>query len=99
VTLYAYLASLWRTVVPLLVGTVAAWLAHAGLHVDSAMATAWLTAAFGSVYYAAFRLAELHLGKGWGWFLGLARPPAYPDANGAVPLTAVSTPPSPLPPA
>ena len=76
-TLYDYLASLWRTVVPLLVGTLAAWLAHAGLHVDSAAATAWLTAAFTGVYYALFRLAEAHLGSAWGWFLGLARPPAY----------------------
>lgn len=75
--LYDYLASLWRTVVPLIVGTLVAWLAHAGLHVDSAAATAWLSTAFSGVYYAVFRLAEQHLGKGFGWFLGLAKPPAY----------------------
>lgn len=75
--MYDFLASLWRTAVPVIVGTLVAWLAHAGLHVDSAAATAWLTAAFTGVYYALFRLAEQRLGVGWGWFLGLARPPAY----------------------
>jgi len=39
--------------------------------------TAWLSTAFTSVYYALFRLAEQHLGKSWGWFLGLAKPPTY----------------------
>jgi len=77
---YDYLASLWRTVVPIIVGTLIAVLAHVGLHVDSAAATTWLGTAFSGVYYAVFRLAETHLGKAWGWFLGLARPPQYGPA-------------------
>lgn len=82
-TPFDFLAGLWRTVVPVIVGTLVAWLAHAGIGVDSAAATAWLTAAFSSGYYALFRLAEQHLGAGWGWFLGLARPPQYPAKGGA----------------
>lgn len=79
-TVYDTLASLWRTVVPVLVGTLVAWLAHAGLNIDSAAATAWLTGAFGSVYYTLFRLLEAHVSPAWGWLLGLARPPQYPSA-------------------
>jgi hypothetical protein len=78
-TLYDYLASLWRTVVPLIVGTAAAWLAHAGIGVDSAAATTWLGAAFTAAYYALFRLLEAHVSARFGWLLGLARPPAYPS--------------------
>lgn len=96
-TVYDYLASLWRTVVPLIVGTLVTWLAHAGLNVDSAMATAWLTAAFSSGYYALFRLLEAHVSPMWGWLLGLARPPHYADAHGAITITGTSTGPGALP--
>lgn len=78
-TVYDTLASLWRTAVPIVVGTVVALLAHAGIGVDSAAATAWLTAAFSAAYYAVFRLLEAHVSPAWGWLLGLARPPAYPS--------------------
>jgi hypothetical protein len=91
--LYDTLASLWRTVVPLIVGTVAAWLAHAGIGVDSATATAWLTGAFAGAYYALFRVLEAHVSPRWGWLLGLARPPHYPDVDGAITLHATSVPP------
>jgi len=94
-TLYDFLASLWRTVVPLLVGTLVAWASHAGLHVDSAAATAWLTAAFSGVYYALFRLAEQHLGSAWGWALGLARPPAYTKPAPTAPEVSTTTSPAP----
>lgn len=82
--LYDTLASLWRTVVPVIVGTLAAWLAHAGIGVDSAAATAWLTAAFSGAYYAVFRVLEAHVSPAWGWLLGLARPPQYPAAKSTV---------------
>ena len=76
-TVYDTLASLWRTIVPVVVGTLVAWLAHAGIGVDSAAATAWLGGAFSSAYYSAFRLLEAHVSSRWGWLLGLARPPQY----------------------
>lgn len=82
-TLYDTLASLWRTLVPLLVGALAAALAHAGIGVDSAAATAWLGTAFSAAYYALFRLLEAHVSPKWGWLLGLARPPAYTAKGGA----------------
>lgn len=92
-TVYDTLASLWRTLVPLLVGTAAAWLAHAGIGVDSAAATAWLGAAFSSGYYALFRLLEAHASARFGWLLGLARPPQYPSAP-AYTRTATAVPPA-----
>ncbi|WNI16898.1 hypothetical protein [Actinacidiphila sp. ITFR-21] len=83
-TVYDTLASLWRTLVPVIVGTLAAWLAHAGIGVDSAALTLWLGAAFSSAYYTLFRLLEAHVSPAWGWLLGLARPPHYPDADGGI---------------
>lgn len=80
-TVYDTLASLWRTFVPLAVGTLVAWLAHAGIGVDSAAATAWLTTAFSASYYTLFRLLEAHVSAQFGWLLGLARPPQYPAAQ------------------
>jgi hypothetical protein len=88
-TVYDTLAGLWRTLVPLLVGTVAAWLAHAGIGVDSAAVTLWLGSAFTAGYYALFHLLETHVSAKWGWLLGLARPPRYPDSSGAVTLYGV----------
>ena len=87
-TLYDTLASLWRTLVPMIVGALVAALAHAGLHIDSATATVWLGSAFGAVYYALFRVLEAHVSPRWGWLLGLARPPKYPDKDGAVTFAA-----------
>lgn len=87
-TLYDTLAGLWRTAVPLIVGTLAGWLAHAGIGIDSAELTAWLSSAFAAAYYALFHALEVHVSPRWGWLLGLARPPRYPDKNGAITLTA-----------
>ncbi|MFG3050310.1 hypothetical protein ACGFZP_05050 [Kitasatospora sp. NPDC048239] len=80
--MYDFLVSVWRTVVPTLVGLVGAQATRLGFHVEDAQLTAWLTVAFSTVYYAAFRRLE-QLRPGWGWFLGIARPPAYarPDAD------------------
>ncbi|MFI0897054.1 hypothetical protein [Streptomyces sp. NPDC020983] len=93
-TLYDTLASLWRTVVPMIVGALVAALAHAGIGVDSAAATVWLGSAFGAAYYAFFRVLEAHVSSRWGWLLGLARPPQYPAK--ATPAPAV-VPPSAMP--
>jgi hypothetical protein len=81
-SVYDWLASLWRTLVPYLVSFVAVQLARLGIDLDDATLTAALVGGFGTVYYAAFRLAEQRLGQGWGWFLGLARPPQYPRTAG-----------------
>lgn len=91
-TLYDFLASLWRTVVPYVVGFGLTQLARLGVHVDSASAVGALTAVFGSVYYAIFRLLEGHVSPHWGWLLGLARPPHYPDAGGAIAIKAAVAP-------
>lgn len=76
-TAYDTLASMWRTTVPTVAGFSAVQLLRLGVHLDDATLTALLTAGVGTGYYAVFRLAEQHLGRGWGWLLGLARPPQY----------------------
>lgn len=83
-TLYDWLASLWRTLVPYLVGFAGVQVARLGITLNDATLTAALTGAFGTVYYAVFRLLEQKAGRGWGWFLGLARPPHYPDRHGGI---------------
>jgi hypothetical protein len=81
-TIYDWLASLWRTAVPLIVGVAAVQLTRLGVEIDEATVASALTAGFGTVYYAVVRLAEQHLGRGWGWLLGLARPPHYDRPDG-----------------
>jgi hypothetical protein len=76
-TPYDFFASLWRTAVPYIVAFAVVQLARLGITINSATVADALVAGFGTVYYALFRLLEQHLGAGWGWFLGLARPPAY----------------------
>lgn len=77
-TVYDWLASLWRTLVPYVVGFAGVQLARLGIDLDDASLTAALVGGFGTVYYALFRLAEQHLSPSFGWFLGLGRPPVYP---------------------
>jgi hypothetical protein len=78
-SLYEYLASLWRTLVPLIVGTLVALGAKAGLDIDSEAVSLWLITAFSGAYYALFRFLEGKVGKQWGWLLGLAAPPQYKE--------------------
>ncbi|HEX5565416.1 MAG TPA: hypothetical protein VFY14_00475 [Streptomyces sp.] len=86
-TVYDFLASLWRTFVPYVVGFVGVQLARLGITLDDASLTAALVGGFGAGYYALFRALEQKAGRGWGWFLGLARPPRYPDRDGGITLT------------
>jgi hypothetical protein len=81
VTPYDWAASLWRTVVPYIVGYLAVQLARLGIDLDDASLTAALATGFGTVYYALFRRLEQVAGTGWGWLLGLARPPEYPRGD------------------
>lgn len=76
-TVYDYLCSLWRTVVPALVGLVATALAHVYVDIDEQGLTMFLVTAFTTVYYGLFRLLEARVSPQFGWLLGLARPPAY----------------------
>lgn len=76
-SLYEYLASLWRTFVPVAVGIVGAYLAKVGLDLDEQAVELWLAGAFTTLYYTLFRFLEGKVSKQWGWLLGLARPPQY----------------------
>jgi hypothetical protein len=85
----AYVTSLIRTVTPVAVGAVLAWLIAHGLPaVDEATVTGWLTPVLIAAYYAAVRAAEAK----WpqvGWLLGRAAQVVYaaPDAT-VIPATA-----------
>lgn len=80
-TVYDVLASMWRTAVPVIVGWVAALLARIYIGVDEQALAQALVALFALVYYGVFRLLEAKVSPAFGWLLGLARPPAYPQPN------------------
>lgn len=84
-TVYELLASWWRTTVPMIVGAVAAHLTALGIDIDQTAVVGALTVSAGTLYYALIRLAELHLGSGWGWLIGLAQPPSYDRGTGGAP--------------
>jgi hypothetical protein len=72
-------ASIVRTVVPMIVGGLVAWLVGKGIVLDpefEGLLTATLTAGFGLVYYAVVRLLETYVTPKLGWLLGLAKAPA-----------------------
>jgi hypothetical protein len=83
-----FIASLIRTVVPIIIGALGAWLTKLGLNLDSAAYEnlgIWLTLLFSSVYYALVRLLEEKFPQ-IGWFLGLA---ASPDSYSKGPSVTV----------
>ncbi|MFF2774868.1 hypothetical protein ACFVU3_08155 [Streptomyces sp. NPDC058052] len=79
------LASILRTVVPLLAGWILTVTGAVGVEVDSAAVAGGVTAALTLAYYIVFRVLEVLAGHiGWeplrlvaGLVLGWARPPAY----------------------
>ncbi|WP_314411351.1 hypothetical protein [Streptomyces sp. DSM 40484] len=85
--------STMRTVVPLVVGWLLSLAAWAGFSVGSEQAAGAVTIALALAYYALFRVLEavgvkargIRLQKLAGFFLGWARPPAYPGSGGALP--------------
>lgn len=89
-TVYDLLASWWRTAVPMIVGFAAVQAARLGIDIDQATSVSALTAGAGAIYYALVRLAETRLGSGWGWLIGLARPPEYPRGGADGELRALS---------
>jgi len=80
-TVYDVLVSWWRTAVPVIVGWVAALLARIYIHVDDQALSQALVGAFAVVYYGLFRLLEAKVSPAFGWLLGLAKPPAYPQSD------------------
>lgn len=83
-TVYDVLVSLWRTAVPVIVGWVAALLARIYIDVDEQALSQALVAIFAMVYYGLFRVLEAKISPAFGWFLGLAKPPAYPPNDPTV---------------
>lgn len=74
-----YLVSVIRTVVPFLVGTIAAWLAtkHITLDADSTrFLTLFIEGIAGVTYYLLVRSLE-HVNARFGWLLGYAKMPTY----------------------
>ena len=71
-------ASIVRTIVPIIVGTVLGWTTALGITVDrefEPLLGAVLTGAFSAVYYIAARLLEVHVAPKLGWLLGYAKAP------------------------
>ncbi|TLQ45746.1 hypothetical protein [Streptomyces marianii] len=81
------LASLLRTVVPVLAGAILTLTGALGIPVDSAQVAVIVTAALTAAYYLVFRLAEQATARlRWerlrriaGVLLGWARPPQYKE--------------------
>jgi hypothetical protein len=65
--------SLVRTLIPVIVGAVAGWLAHHGIHEPLVLITSVITYA----YYLIARILEHYLSPKFGWLLGAAKAPAY----------------------
>lgn len=74
------LASVIRTVVPVIVGLVLSYAVKVGLHLDEAWVTDLVTLAITTAYYSGVRILETRGSAAWGWLLGKASAPKY--ANG-----------------
>ena len=72
-------ASIVRTIVPIIVGSVIGLAVANGINLDEQfepLLTATLTAGFTGLYYIAVRLLETYVAPKLGWLLGLAKTPA-----------------------
>ncbi|WP_125936323.1 hypothetical protein [Streptomyces sp. WAC 06738] len=61
-----------------------ALLARIYIHVDEQALSQALVGLFALVYYGVFRLLEAKVHPSFGWLLGLARPPTYPQPDPTV---------------
>lgn len=80
------IASIIRTAVPIVIGTLLSLLARVGFNLDlegQAELTTWLTSLFIGGYYIVVRLIEQKVPQ-VGWLLGLAK---SPDSYSAAPAT------------
>lgn len=96
----AYGRSIIRTVVPIIVGSIIAWLAARGVKVDEATILPAVDAIAAATYYAIIRLIEDKWPKA-GWLLGSPGAPSYTSpASSTSPVSMTSdssdTPSSPL---
>ena len=80
-SVYDVLVSLWRTAVPVIVGWAGALLARIYIQVDDQALSQALVGGFVLVYYGLFRLLEAKVSPSFGWLLGLAKPPTYPQSD------------------
>lgn len=71
-----YGRSLIRTIVPLLVGTIVAWLASRGISVDQSTLLPAIDAIVVALYYGVVRWAETQWPRA-GWLLGVPGAPSY----------------------
>lgn len=78
-------ASLIRTVVPLIVQVVIGQLAAKGIHAGAAseFIAQLVGGVIAALYYLAVRILETRFKAVWGWLLGLPKPPTY-DATAKV---------------
>jgi uncharacterized membrane protein (DUF441 family) len=78
-----FTTSVIRTIVPVIVGSVLAWLASRGIRLDDEAATGlstFLVAVFTAAYYILIRLVERKY-PGAGALLGSPKKPEYSDPN------------------
>lgn len=73
-------ASIVRTVVPVIVGTLLGAAAKHGFDFDNGSITEVVTVVITTAYYAVVRLLETRIAPAWGWLLGVAKVPTYPSA-------------------
>lgn len=76
VKLYDIWRSLVRTIVPIVAGAVASFAIRHGLNIKEAEVSAWLMPVVQGAWYSVPRLLEPRF-PWMGWFLGLAKQPAY----------------------
>jgi hypothetical protein len=84
-TASALWASIVRTIVPIVVGSVIAWLVRLGITLDKefeTLLTALLTGGLTAIYYVAVRLLETYVTPKFGWLLGFAKAPAVYSSEG-----------------
>lgn len=87
----ALLASIVRTLVPLIVGTLVAWFTKIGVPVDEAdvesVVNGLVSFGVAALYYVIARLLETFASSKFGWLLGFANAPQYKAAPKSLPPT------------
>lgn len=75
------LASILRTIVPVVVGWLILQAVRLGITIDSAWLSGVVQGGITVVFYALVRYAETYGSNAWGWLLGLAKQPVYVDGT------------------